>query len=341
MSEIFSMNSAGNRPWTSARWTRVAFALMLSAASGSVHAAKLDKEACAGLASELAAITATGIKAEMERGPDWGKANMSADRLRDVRRVLELEDELQFRCGARGIYKPTEPAPAVPAATTINANAAKPQPAVAAPQSAAASTPQAAASAPAIVQQPPAAVNGKPGPAMPHDGKAVPATTTNSTQSTSKPPAVSAAPAPAKSAPPQTTGAQTAAGSPKIVAGTPPPAALGGPPAPKVAPPAVLPANPPAVAKVPSAVATSPGRPATATSGHSAPVVAANPPVAPPAVGALPPVTKTGPLPSAAASVTPATGTAATARKKNPRRTPSSAYVSPNDVSPFALPGMR
>lgn len=336
------MNSAGNRPWTSARWTRVAFVLMLSAASGSVHAAKLDKEACAGLASELAAITATGIKAEMERGPDWGKANMSADRLRDVRRVLELEDELQFRCGARGIYKPAEPAPAVPAATTINANAVKPPAApTAVPPSVAAPAPPAAASAPAVVQQPPAATgNGKPGPAMSHDGQTAPATTTNSTQSTPKPPAVSAAPAPAKSTPPPATGAQSAAGSPKIVTVAPPPAALGGPPAPKVTPPAVLPANPPAVAKVPPAVAA-PGRPATATSGHSAPIVAANPPVSPPTVGALPPVTKTGPLPSAAASVVPATGAATAARKKNPRRTPSSAYVSPNDVSPFALPGMR
>ena len=32
---------------------------------------------------------------------------------------------------------------------------------------------------------------------------------------------------------------------------------------------------------------------------------------------------------------------AAVAKKKNPRRNPSSAYVAPVDVTPYALPGMR
>jgi hypothetical protein len=68
---------------------------------------------------------------------------------------------------------------------------------------------------------------------------------------------------------------------------------------------------------------------------------------------ATPPVTKSGPLPSAAAvPAQPAPGGAvpaakkpgdpatAAARKKNSRRNPSSAYLSPGDVSPFSLPGM-
>jgi hypothetical protein len=46
----------------------------------------------------------------------------------------------------------------------------------------------------------------------------------------------------------------------------------------------------------------------------------------------------TGPAMSAEAA-TPAISPAAQARKK--RRSPASAYVSPGDVSPYFLPGMR
>jgi hypothetical protein len=44
-----------------------------------------------------------------------------------------------------------------------------------------------------------------------------------------------------------------------------------------------------------------------------------------------------GAVPAAKKPGDPAT---AAARKKNSRRNPSSAYVSPGDVSPFSLPGM-
>ena len=43
--------------------------------------------------------TGTGIKADMERGPEWAKANMPPERLQSARRLLELEDQLEFRCG--------------------------------------------------------------------------------------------------------------------------------------------------------------------------------------------------------------------------------------------------
>jgi hypothetical protein len=71
-------------------------------------AAKLDKAACAELSTELSALTGTGIKAEMDRGPEWAKANMPPERLQSARRLLELEDQLEFRCGVRSKRKPAE-----------------------------------------------------------------------------------------------------------------------------------------------------------------------------------------------------------------------------------------
>ena len=85
-------------------------------APAAAFAAKLDNAACAALTDERNAITATGVKADMERGPEWAKANMPPERLQSALRLLEVEDQLEFRCGRRG--KPAKPeqtaAPATP-----------------------------------------------------------------------------------------------------------------------------------------------------------------------------------------------------------------------------------
>ncbi len=69
-------------------------------------ATKLDNAACAALTDERNAITATGVKADMERGPEWAKANMPPERLQSALRLLEVEDQLEFRCGRRGKPQP-------------------------------------------------------------------------------------------------------------------------------------------------------------------------------------------------------------------------------------------
>jgi len=289
-------------------------------ASGPALAAKLDKEACAGLASELAALAATGIKADMERGPSWGVANLRPERLESVRRVLELEDQLEFRCGSRGIAKPKE-SPAAPAPTTpaIDARAA--------------------------TAQPPVAGDGEDSPApTPASNAAVaPPPPGNKPQPDRAPPAAASLPARTTVKPPPTLPAAAAAPVPEAPAAAAQPAPNAG----AVGVTKSLPA------------ATSP----TAPPKH---MMAANPPPTvpladsepPPAGG--PPVTRLGPLPSAASTVAapttpaPAPGAVApaakkagdpapqaAARKKSPRRTPNSAYVSPGEVSPYSLPGMR
>ncbi len=95
------------------------------AGASAAWAAKLDKTACAALSSELAAIKSTGIKADMERGPEWAKANMPPERLQSALRLLELEDQLEFRCSMRGIAKQQDK-PEAPGTSAAPASSAPP-----------------------------------------------------------------------------------------------------------------------------------------------------------------------------------------------------------------------
>jgi hypothetical protein len=84
------------------RWSRIAWAaLVLAACAPGVGAAKLDKSACNLLNAELAGIVAAGARDDMERGPAWAKANLTPERLRNIQRLIKLEEQLEFRCGMR------------------------------------------------------------------------------------------------------------------------------------------------------------------------------------------------------------------------------------------------
>jgi hypothetical protein len=374
------MSRAGQALWSLARWSVASCALLLACgAAWPVAAAKLDKDACTGLSSELAAISATGIKADMERGPGWGLANMPPERLRDVRRVLELEDQLEFRCGMRGISKPKDtPAPNVQPSPGIDADEG--QTAAAKTSAPASAPPGSHGPANAVVTEKPGTPQAKPAVtdrALPTPTSApAPPAPTNSAVVVPKAPPTSGAPAAMKSAPAVAAPAAVNAPPKHVTAITTPPAAVGTAPtamarpaavpvatpspppqvatapvtaapavapviAPVAAPPTVPATNVPAQPKVPAITATTPAPPAHPNAGQPASVMAANPPVTAPSATGSPPVTKLGPLPSATAAVAPGALVTPAGRKKNPRRTPSSAYVPPNDVNPFSLPGMR
>jgi hypothetical protein len=281
------------------------------AGAGAAWAAKLDKTACAALSSELAAIKNSGIKADMERGPEWAKANMPPERLQSALRLLELEDQLEFRCSMRGIAKQQDK-PEAPGTSAAPASSSPPDSKRAAEQpslnNATAAT-ENRAGAPAMlapVFKPPVAM-----------------------QSTHLPPA-----------PPTQRTSTVPPAAPTV--------------APAAAAPTAVPSTAPATTATTTPAAASPGAPATtAKPGQPPPVVANTPPATVPPATTVP-VTKSGPLPSAAATTAPPTtaqpapGAApatknpstAAARKKNPRRNSSSAYVSPGDVNSFSLPGM-
>jgi len=75
-------------------------AALLMPAGGAV-AASLDKETCDKLKAELAQIETTDARVNMIKGPDWAKTNLGPDKLGEVKRLIEVEELLLFRCQGR------------------------------------------------------------------------------------------------------------------------------------------------------------------------------------------------------------------------------------------------
>ena len=72
---------------------------LLAASATSAGAAKLKTDACNELKDELVVVLAAGAPDDMRRGPAWAEANLDLDRLNNIKRLIELEEQLQFRCG--------------------------------------------------------------------------------------------------------------------------------------------------------------------------------------------------------------------------------------------------
>ena len=73
---------------------------LFAAGGGAASAEKLDKESCKSLSVELGSLVAAGVKGDMDRGPEWAKANLSPERLGEIKRLMELGEQLEFRCGS-------------------------------------------------------------------------------------------------------------------------------------------------------------------------------------------------------------------------------------------------
>jgi hypothetical protein len=65
---------------------------------GVAAAAPLDQDACVRFKTELLQLELAGARNNMAKGPDWAKANLSADKLSQIQRLLELDEQLLFRC---------------------------------------------------------------------------------------------------------------------------------------------------------------------------------------------------------------------------------------------------
>jgi hypothetical protein len=88
----------------SGRLPLLAAALVASvAALTQARAAPLDAEACAKLQTEHTDLERGGIEKDMEKGPEWAKANLGLDKMQRVQRFIELEELLMFRCRTRAI----------------------------------------------------------------------------------------------------------------------------------------------------------------------------------------------------------------------------------------------
>jgi hypothetical protein len=89
---------------TSGRLSFVLAALVASAAALTEgRAAPLDAETCAKHQIEHTELERAGVEKDMEKGPDWAKANLGLEKMQRVQRFIELEEVLLFRCRSRTI----------------------------------------------------------------------------------------------------------------------------------------------------------------------------------------------------------------------------------------------
>lgn len=87
----------------------------------------MDKASCAAMSAEYQGLIAAGLKADLEKGPEWGKANLNEDRLKLVARLIEVEETLAFRCRTLAIpIKRREAVPGLDPAATGDLDTASP-----------------------------------------------------------------------------------------------------------------------------------------------------------------------------------------------------------------------
>ena len=83
-------------------WIRggIALALFATGGGGAASAERLNKESCKSLSVELDSLITAGVKGDMDRGPEWAKANLGPERLGEIKHLMELNEQLEFRCGS-------------------------------------------------------------------------------------------------------------------------------------------------------------------------------------------------------------------------------------------------
>ena len=300
-------------------------ATLVACGSSAGWAGRLDKATCATLSDEYVEAAHSGIQDDLSRGPAWGKANLKPDRLSAIMRFIDVEQQLEFRCGRGAIAKLRERLKSPAQAEQPNtATAGESQAKVTPPVTPGPAAPGAEPLAPATAKN----VPGEPAKDAP-----VPPAAPDSVPAAKKSEARPAEAAPVRTAPPA-----------KVI--IKPPIAPAAPslqkqavPAQPQAPVAVKAASPPA-AKTPPAgkAALAPVRPevtdTTAAIGPAVAAPAAKAPLSAPQLAPAPIAPKAKEAATQGDAAEPVPG-----RKK--RRTPSNAYVSPSDVAPFSIPGFN
>lgn len=62
------------------------------------HAAPLTPEKCEALITEHADLLADNVKSDLAKGPEWAKDNLDQVRLDKIKRLIEVEESVAFRC---------------------------------------------------------------------------------------------------------------------------------------------------------------------------------------------------------------------------------------------------
>jgi len=65
----------------------------------------LDRESCATLQNERKQLFNADMQAALDQGPDWVKKHLTDEAIERVRRFLDVEEQIQFRCRGGGVDK--------------------------------------------------------------------------------------------------------------------------------------------------------------------------------------------------------------------------------------------
>jgi len=109
-------------------------ALLVAPVGGDVRAAPLDAQGCARLKEEQGQLEQSGVRASMAKGPEWAKGNLPPDKLEQIKRLIDVDAQLVFRCHGKPLVQLPPEIEADPAAVKDGGTAAKPGPAAPAPQ---------------------------------------------------------------------------------------------------------------------------------------------------------------------------------------------------------------
>jgi len=86
---------------------------VLVAAFAQARASPLDADTCTKLKSEHSQLELAGIEADLAKGPEWAKVNLASEKIEQIRRFIELEEQLLFRCRGKSLVNlPSESDPA-------------------------------------------------------------------------------------------------------------------------------------------------------------------------------------------------------------------------------------
>ena len=97
----------------------IAVALLATSAAAlfgtATRAEPLEREECKALQSQKQALLTAGVKAALNRGPDWVKEHLhNEEEIEKVRQYLLVEEKVAFRCRTDGVRIPKPKPPPVP-----------------------------------------------------------------------------------------------------------------------------------------------------------------------------------------------------------------------------------
>jgi hypothetical protein len=92
----------------------VALAALLTPCPAAAEA--LDGPACNQLKNEQERLAAEGLKTDMLRGPEWAKSNLPQAKLDQIRHLMDVEEQLLFRCPVAAKPAPPQTATSDPTA---------------------------------------------------------------------------------------------------------------------------------------------------------------------------------------------------------------------------------